>query len=122
MKRNANIFAVVASSTIMSHAAVASEATDEAKLKAGHDLALLVCSACHVVGPDQSYPPSLTNPAPAFADIANRPGTTAVSLQKFLSAMHGNLRSIPRQMPDPMLMDNQKAEVVTYIMSLRQKS
>jgi mono/diheme cytochrome c family protein len=36
----------------------------------GHRLALMICSACHVVGPDQQSRPLLRNPAPNFRTIA----------------------------------------------------
>ena len=88
----------------------------------GRDWALIVCAACHIVAPDHETPdtlPKLSNPGPSFQDIANDPNVTAASLHNFLSTAHGNLNSIPRKMPDPRLSENQKAEVIAYIMSLR---
>lgn len=106
---------------VFGYAASASETTDEAKVKAGRELAMLVCSACHVALPDQSIPPSLLVPGPSFEEIANRPGTTVKSIENFLATTHGNLQARGQRMPDPMLMDFQKVEVVAYIMSLRRK-
>jgi mono/diheme cytochrome c family protein len=79
---------------------------------AGHDRALLICAACHVVAPDQQLAPLLRPPAPAFQAIVNRPNTTERGLHDFLLAPHG-------KMPNPSLMDQQVRELVAYMMTLR---
>lgn len=83
-----------------------------ADIAAGHERASLICAVCHVVGPDQSAAPVLTPPAPAFAEIVNRPGTTPSGLHDFLAKPHG-------KMPNPSLMDQQIDELVAYMMTLR---
>jgi mono/diheme cytochrome c family protein len=81
-------------------------------LTAGRDLALQICSACHVVSPDQRFAPTLRPPAPDFRGIANRPATTERSLRDFMVIPHG-------KMPDPKLVDYQVTALVRYLLSLR---
>ncbi|MGZ6007153.1 MAG: c-type cytochrome [Rhizomicrobium sp.] len=93
---------------------------EEANPSKGHAFALLVCAACHVVASDQGSPPILRNPGPRFDAIANRAGTTEDSLRAFLTTTHSRI-NVPRGMPNPRLADYQIAEVISYILSLRQK-
>jgi cytochrome c len=88
-------------------------------VESGHRLAMNLCSTCHDVSPDQEFPPALINPAPGFATIANRPGTSGESLRKFLATTHGDMASLPIKMPDLMLTDTQKEVAIAYILSLR---
>ena len=95
--------------------------SDEATVSQGHRFALLVCAACHVVATDQEAPPILKTPGPSFDAIANRPETTEVSLRAFLKTTHGKI-AIPAGMPNPQLVDYQVDEVISYILSLRNKN
>lgn len=63
-------------------ALVAPAAGQSADPANGRRLALKICTACHVVAPDQELPPSSRKPAPSFAAIARRPGITVASLQQ----------------------------------------
>jgi mono/diheme cytochrome c family protein len=85
----------------------------------GEHVARLVCSACHVVASDQEYPPILTEPTPSFTDIANRPGISAQSLQRFITNTHWDGQKIPMTMPNTMLNKNDVQAVAQYILSLR---
>jgi mono/diheme cytochrome c family protein len=85
----------------------------------GEHIARLICSACHVVAQDQEFPPILTKPAPSFAEIANRPGVTAGSLQRFIVGTHWDTDTLPMTMPNPMLTADQAHAVSRYILSLR---
>ncbi len=112
---------VVAASLIggfRAHAQSSTPAGPSGDAVAGRQVALNVCSACHVVAPDQEPPPLLRDAAPSFADIANRPSVTAASLQRFITTAHATLQN-PRGMPNPQLTDGQTADVVAYLMSLR---
>ena len=80
----------------------------------GHELAVQICSACHVAASDQGQAPMLKPPAPAFSVIANRTGTSATSIEAFLRVPHGN-------MPNPMLAEYQVTALTAYITSLRAK-
>lgn len=85
----------------------------------GEHIARLVCSACHEVASDQEYSPILTKPAPAFSDIANRPGTSMESLQRFIVGTHWDVNALPMTMPNPMLSRDEARAVARYIVSLR---
>jgi mono/diheme cytochrome c family protein len=100
-------------------AALAGTMSHDPAVARGEHIARLVCSACHLVAVDQEYPPMLNHPAPDFSDIANRPGTTADSVQKFVTHTHWNLQAIPLSMPDMMLSKDETRAVALYIMSLR---
>ena len=58
---------------------------------AGHDFALKVCAACHVVATDQISPPILKPPAPSFLALVRHGDVSEASLRKLLSTPHGNL-------------------------------
>jgi mono/diheme cytochrome c family protein len=85
---------------------------------AGRNFALRVCSACHVVGPDQHFAPILKHPAPSFVSIAGRPQVTADSLRDFINSRHQDIAE-PGEMPNPSLLDYQVDQVVAYIISLK---
>jgi mono/diheme cytochrome c family protein len=95
-----------------------SVARAEDKVAAGHELALKVCSACHVVAKDQDLAPILRPPAPSFFAIAHRLEITEAFLRQFLSAPHGN-RGKSLKMPNPQLVYYQIDEVVAYMLSLK---
>lgn len=93
----------------------------DANLTEGRQLALEVCSVCHDVGAHQQIAPRLGQATPGFADIANRPDTSARSLRKFITTTHWDEHTIPITMPNPMLNDDQVTDVITYILSLRKQ-
>jgi mono/diheme cytochrome c family protein len=75
----------------------------------GGRLAVRWCMACHIVEPNQS---TATDNAPSFREIATRPGTTAGSLDRYLSTGH-------TLMPDFSLSSQERNVLITYILSLR---
>jgi len=75
----------------------------------GGKLAVRWCMACHVVEPEQS---TATDNAPSFRTIAARPGTTAGSLDRYLSVGH-------TLMPDFLLSSQERDALVAYILSLQ---
>jgi mono/diheme cytochrome c family protein len=93
---------------------------NKADVAAGHSFALKVCWACHIVAKDQTEQPILSQPAPSFLDIAQRPNLTSDGLHKFLST-HDETMGNAGKMPNPRLVDYQIDEVVAYILSLRTK-
>jgi mono/diheme cytochrome c family protein len=84
----------------------------------GHKLALQICSACHVAALDQVKPPILRNPAPSLQSIANRPTTSATSVQNFLLTIHLSVAN-GTDMPNPELTEDQARDLAAYVMSLR---
>ena len=75
----------------------------------GHRLAQAWCQACHAVEPGMA---GLFDMAPSFEAVANRKGTTALSLKVFLKTSHQN-------MPNLIVTSDQADALVSYILSLR---
>jgi len=87
----------------------------------GRELALHVCSTCHVVAKDQRFSPLLDPPAPSFMTVADRPGASAAALRHFVKTTHWDEKTLPLTMPNPRLTDAETDEVARYIMSLRSR-
>jgi hypothetical protein len=85
----------------------------------GRHLAIMLCTSCHVVAPNQPYAPTRDPPAPSFQSIAHRAGTTADSLRSFLSTTPRRGLDNKNGMPDPYLADFQIKEISAYLLSLR---
>lgn len=77
----------------------------------GRNLALRICSDCHVVAKEQARP--ATDGAPPFAAVARQPSTTALSLRVFLQSSH-------RNMPNLILSPREIDDLLSYVLSLRQ--
>lgn len=75
----------------------------------GARLAVRWCMACHVVEPN---PPRASDSAPSFRAIAAAPGTTANSIDRYISRGH-------TLMPDFSLSAQERGALVAYILSLR---
>jgi len=100
--------------------AVGTHASDSPDILKGKQLARIACSNCHLVENDSESPITmLQESAPHFDDIANRPGRTEISLQKFIMTTHWDGETIPMTMPKPELTKQQVAALSRYIMSLR---
>jgi len=72
---------------------------------AGQRLAQALCTRCHGVANAQ-------RPAPTFSVIAAMPSASAQSLGVFLKTSHAN-------MPNLILSDLERDDVIAYILSLR---
>ncbi len=99
--------------------AASSASAKDDSVAVGRQLALEVCSVCHVVAPDQAFAPRLDQRTPSFEEIANRPDVSAESISHFIETTHWDESTIPMTMPDPMLTSDQVSQVVSYILSLR---
>ena len=120
------VFAALAALVVISTAWAAPAANVQSKpvdgnVEAGRDLALLACTGCHVVAPDQPFKPIRTGlpRPPDFKEIANRSNTTTASLQHHLET----LPAVPENshMPDLLLSSQEVRDVVAFIISLRDK-
>jgi mono/diheme cytochrome c family protein len=111
----ARLFAITVLAGAAMHAAVADDAGQVAR---GHQLALEICSACHIAAPDQRTRPILTEPPPSLETLANKPGVTAESVQKFLLTIHLSLAN-GKDMPNPEVTEDQARDLAAYVMSLR---
>jgi Cytochrome c len=94
--------------------AAAQQPPPRSTVEEGHRLALNKCDACHVVASDQQFRPLLSNYAPSFFDVANRPKTDARSLEAYLSEPHNY-----SGMPYPDLTAREVSVIASYILSLR---
>jgi len=79
---------------------------------AGHAFAREVCKSCHVVEPTNASPRMVVI-GPSFQDIANTKGMTATALRVFLTSSHP-------KMPNLILTPEETADVIAYILSLRE--
>lgn len=95
--------AVVAGATIAS----AQDVGDPAK---GLRLARQLCAECHAVEAGQRVPVT----APTFKAIANTPGMTAMALTIFFRTPH-------RDMPNLVLPNDDRDDVIAYILSLKDR-
>jgi hypothetical protein len=86
---------------------------------AGRSFALQACSDCHVVAQDQRSPPLLSQHAPSFSEIGNRPDITAASIKGFLNTTNWDRHSYPIKMPSMRLTSDQEDLVAGYILSLK---
>ncbi|HZR86330.1 MAG TPA: cytochrome c [Bradyrhizobium sp.] len=75
----------------------------------GHRLAEAWCSPCHAIEPHMA---GMFDSAPSFGAVANRHGTTALSLKVFLKTNHQN-------MPNLVIAPDQADALANYILSLR---
>jgi mono/diheme cytochrome c family protein len=75
----------------------------------GRRLAEAWCRTCHAIEPHTG---TLSDQAPSFAAIANRHGTTELSLKVFLKTSHQN-------MPNLVIAPDQADALADYILSLK---
>jgi mono/diheme cytochrome c family protein len=75
----------------------------------GHRLAEAWCTPCHAIEPHMA---GFLDQAPSFEAIANRHGTTALSLKVFLRTSHQN-------MPNLVIAPEQADALSNYILSLK---
>lgn len=101
----ASLAVVACSMFAAAQAQQVSAASDD--VQKGHYLAVLMCSSCHVIGPEQSIEPALRPPAPSFESIAQRSTISAAKIDSFLTTTHRDLGN-PAGMPNPDLTDFQK--------------
>ena len=102
----------------LAFAGAASAIGEESRLVAdGREVALKVCAICHVVAEDQARSPTMTPPAPNFAEIAARPNVTEAFLRDFLTKPHGEARGLSA-MPGFRMPGYQADAVITYLLSL----
>jgi cytochrome c len=104
----ATLMALMASFPISIRNAGAVELT-EWTASDGRRLAEAWCKSCHAIEPHMA---GTLGQAPSFEAIANRHGTTALSLKVFLSTSHQN-------MPDLVITPDQADALANYILSLK---
>jgi mono/diheme cytochrome c family protein len=90
------------------HAAIAAPRPSRAAAQ-GYRLAQAWCQSCHAIEPHRA---GLFDIAPSFQAIADRKGTTALSLRVFWQTSHQN-------MPNLVIAPDQADALAAYILSLR---
>jgi mono/diheme cytochrome c family protein len=75
----------------------------------GYRLAEAWCKSCHAIDPHMA---GILDHAPSFEVIANRHGTTELSLKVFLRTSH-------QDMPDLVIAPDQADALANYILSLK---
>jgi cytochrome c1 len=122
------VFSTLLSGVLTSHFALTADAQHSSApdhVAAGRTLALLACTGCHVVAPDQPFAPVLrgSTPPPDFHSIANTPTTSADSLRKYLLTLPAiPALTSPQKMANPDLTSDELEDIVAFIMSLRVRS
>ncbi len=92
---------------------------DRGDAAAGREFALAACTGCHIISADQPFAPLLNGP-PDFRAIANRPNVTTASLRHTIASLPQMPPLGRMAMANPLLNDDELANVVTYIMTLRE--
>ena len=105
---------ITVSVIVMSHPALSAP-----DASTGEALAKSACAYCHVVAPDQGFAPISRPQGPDFAVIAANAKNTAGRLRMFLMTTHQNVGKSSAGMPNPLLTNDQIADIVSYILSLR---
>jgi cytochrome c len=91
------------------HTAAGASRAESRTAAEGHRLAQAWCQTCHAIEPHMT---GLFDQAPSFQAVANRNGTTALSLKVFWKTSHQN-------MPNLVIAPDQADALATYILSLR---
>lgn len=102
--------AIATAASLASCTSLAPQQPDGAAVARGEAVAAQWCATCHAVGSSASA----TNGAPAFTEIANRPGHDLVALRAFLDGDHFPMTTY-------RLFPAERDDVATYIGSLRRR-
>ena len=103
-------FAHLAVAAIIGMAIVVAHAQAPGDAHKGRALTERFCAECHAVGKDSVRSPN--SEAPSFTSVASTPGMTAMALNVFFQTPH-------RSMPNFILSNDQKNDIIAYIMSLK---
>ena len=104
----------VAAGIVLGLAQLAGAATAQelGDVKKGAALAQSVCVECHAVNKGESRSPNAK--APTFVSVAATRGMNEMALSVWLQSPHPT-------MPNFMLEDHEKDDVIAYILSLKQR-
>lgn len=91
------------------HTAAGAPRPGSREIAAGHRLAQAWCQPCHAIEPRMM---GFFDEAPSFQSIADRKGTTALSLKVFWRTSH-------QSMPNLVISPDQAELLSAYILSLR---
>jgi mono/diheme cytochrome c family protein len=101
---------------------VAEDQPASSAIRAGRNIAMTKCIACHLVSPNQTLPPVLGPGIPSFLEIANRPDSTATSLSQSMKTARWHDYALPTTLlPMSRLSDKEREQVAVFILSLRRQ-
>lgn len=110
MRTTSTVVAILAAAFALGVTPGAVTADPIGQAEKGRDFAAQVCAECHAISPDDVHSPM---PGVAgFAEIAAAPGMTAMALNVWLTSSH-------RDMPNLILTQDQREDVIAYITSLK---
>ena len=92
---------------------VAANAEDRRQIQHGRAIAVRVCARCHAVQRDEVRSPYVA--APPFQDIADARATTSLAVREALQSRHP-------VMPTVRLTEDERTDVIAYLMSLKRTS
>ena len=103
--------------------AAAQTRSNDRVIRAGYNVAMTTCIACHVVSSDQTLKPVLGPGIPSFHEIANRSDTTVDSLREAMKVARWHDPGMTATLlPMSRISDVERMQVATYILSLRAKN
>ncbi|MBI3517012.1 MAG: c-type cytochrome [Proteobacteria bacterium] len=102
--------AIVIAALLLVGVSGASTVAAEIDVNIGESIARRNCAACHTVGPTQVH-----ELPPTFFELAQNLATTEASLEFLLTHPHD-------VMPNLTMGADERAEIIAYIMSLRQRA
>jgi mono/diheme cytochrome c family protein len=101
--------AVVLALLLQTGSAMAQDLGDAGR---GLEYAKRTCASCHAIGPDDG--PSPVDKATPFRIVANTPGMTGRALMVWLTTPHPT-------MPNLVIAENDRRDVIAYILTLHEK-
>jgi len=118
MRSRATILSWIVATIMTAPAAQAQP--DNAAIRAGYNIAVTACVACHVVSPRQSAKPVLGPGIPSFKEIADRPNVSIDSLRNAMKVARWHDPGLAATLlPMSRISDAQRSQVASYILSLR---
>ena len=103
------VFAVVLPLVIQAGGALAQDVGDAQK---GHEFARRTCASCHAISQQDVASP--IEKATPFRIVANTPGMTGTALTVWLTTPHPT-------MPNLVVSEQDRYDVIAYILSLRER-
>jgi len=124
MNTRASVFSFAAIGTLAAAAVIAGSLNAASPPRAGvsggdpqrgFQAALKICEDCHIVADGRRRPKPPAPGAPSFFELAKQPRVTAFYLRAFFRTPH-------RNMPDLMLPNVERDDIIAYILSLKPRN
>jgi hypothetical protein len=120
LKRLVLLVILVSTVSASATAAAFDRLPDSAEIRAGYNIAVTTCVACHIVSPHQTIPTIEGGTVPSFQEIGNRPSSTLESVGGWTKDCSGTAARFLRHCsPFDHISDRERRQVAAYILSLR---